>query len=77
MVAEVVSLKEREASLLAQIEQLNTPEGVEADIREKFRLAKEGEGLIMILDEDPREEGNKEAPDRGIKSFFRGLFTRD
>lgn len=76
-VAELDSLRERQTNLLAQIERLNTPKGVEEDIREKFRLAKEGEGLIVIVDEDTSKDGAKAASGQGIKGFLKSLFTRD
>lgn len=48
---ELLSLTQQEALLLAEIEALKTQDGQEAEIRDTYRMAKEGEGLIVIVDE--------------------------
>lgn len=39
----------RKAELEAEIRHLQTPEGVESEIRENFRMARPGENLAIIL----------------------------
>lgn len=41
----------RERSLRASIDYLNTPQGIENEIRTKFRAVKEGERIAVIIDE--------------------------
>src|SRR3989338_8548954 len=48
--AKVAELEKSERKLTGQIESLKTEQGVEASIREKFGLAKEGEGLVVIVE---------------------------
>ncbi len=48
--AELQKLSERENSLAQSIEYLKTDEGVEAEIRSKFRFARDGESIAVIID---------------------------
>lgn len=43
-------LKRREAELASRIERIKTPEGVEAEIRSKFNVARDDENVVVILD---------------------------
>ena len=47
----VSELTQAKMKLSSDIESLNTERGLEENIREKFGLAKEGENLIIILDD--------------------------
>jgi cell division protein FtsB len=48
---ELESLKHKEQELAHNVQKLNTNEGLEEVLREKYRAVKEGEELIIILDE--------------------------
>lgn len=48
---ELEKLEIRERGVAQSIEYLKTDEGVEGEIRRKFRAAKEGENIAVILDE--------------------------
>ncbi len=48
----VLELKENELKLKSDIEKLSNEKGIEASIREKYGLVKEGEQLIVVV-EDP------------------------
>lgn len=52
------NLKDREKVLTAEIERLNTDNGIEEEIREKYGLIKPGEEVIMIID---KKDSDKEA----------------
>lgn len=73
--AELAELEEREQYLTAEIERLQTARGLEAEVREKFDVAKEGEKVIVILEEarEPEKESVVDEPrswiDR-IKEWF-------
>jgi len=68
--AKVVQLEEEKEKLSADIEKLKTDEGKEQSIREKFGLAKEGEGQIVIIeDKNKAEEENTK-----FGGFFSFLF---
>ncbi len=47
---QLLELGERGDSILAEIEQLNTQEGKEKEIRSKFSVIKDGEKMIMVVD---------------------------
>ncbi len=47
----VLELQKQKSDLSSEIGRLGTEAGVEADIREKFGLAKAGEGVIVIVDQ--------------------------
>jgi cell division protein FtsB len=48
---EVLTLRESELKTQAEIDRLNTDAGVEEAIRNKYRAAKPGEGLVVITDD--------------------------
>lgn len=45
-------LKQEEADLRAKLEALQTERGIEEAVREKFDVAKEGEEVIKLVDEE-------------------------
>lgn len=51
---ELSELKEREELLREEVERLETASGLEAEIRRKFEVGREREGLIIVV--DPLEE---------------------
>lgn len=50
--SELQALLDRKKNLAQSVEYLKTEEGVEAEIRSKFRVAKEGESVAVIVDND-------------------------
>ncbi len=48
----LAAMKKREAYFAGEMERLNSEMGVEEEIRKKFQVAKEGEKVIVIMDED-------------------------
>ena len=48
----IVSLQQQKDRLTKDIDSLNTQSGVEETIRDKFGLAKDGEGMIVVTDGD-------------------------
>jgi cell division protein FtsB len=49
--AELDALKEREASLEAKVRYLEDDRGVEEELRSRFDVAKEGEEVVIIMDD--------------------------
>ena len=49
-IEDLESLKNREVELKTEIERLSTERGVDEEIRTKFRVVKEGEGMIVLVD---------------------------
>lgn len=50
------NLEKREAFLDGKIDSLSTKAGVEAEVRERFGVAKPGEGVIVVLSDDEEHE---------------------
>ncbi|MEO8638081.1 MAG: septum formation initiator family protein [Candidatus Taylorbacteria bacterium] len=65
---ELEKLKARQEELSGEISRLKTPEGIEEEIREKFKMAKENENMAIIVD----TEEKKPAPVEKV-GFFEGL----
>ena len=68
----VAELEDKKARLSADIEKLSTEEGIEENIREKFGLAREGEGVIIIADDE--KEAKEEAKSGGFFNWLKNLF---
>jgi cell division protein FtsB len=51
--AQLASLQAQYNSVNTQVEELSSPEGVEAQVRERYGVAKPGEGEIDIVTEPP------------------------
>ena len=49
--SELATLAAKEASLSSRVASLKTDRGVEEAIREKFRVAKVGEGVVVVIDQ--------------------------
>lgn len=60
--------------LTADINQLNTPDGVEEVIRNKFGLVKEGEGMIVIVEDKNKEVAPTPSKFSRFWSYLKGLF---
>jgi len=71
--SKVTQLREEEKKLSTDIAKLKTEEGVEESIREKFGFTKEGEGLIVIVNDKNKEEAPK-TESGGFFGFFKNWF---
>ena len=54
---ELTELKKRKAELEAKVEYLGNEEGIEAEIRTHFDVAREGEQVVIIVDDTESETG--------------------
>lgn len=77
-VVEFESLKMRASSLEADVEHLRNERGIEEELRSRFNVIKEGEQVVVIIDDEKEKNGesNKETPEtqnEGKQSFFEGL----
>lgn len=71
----VSDLENRKERLVSEIENLNTEEGKEKMFRENLGLAKEGEGVIVIVEEEAILDINTNK--KGILPFIRNIFSKD
>jgi cell division protein FtsB len=69
----IAQLEQQKEKLSADINDLNTDQGKEKIFRENFGLAKEGEGEIVVLDDNSTPPTTSPAP-TGFLSFIRNLF---
>src|SRR3989338_418725 len=69
----LAELQKEKEKLSGDIARLETPEGVEASIREKFGFAREGEEVIVVV-EDKNKLESKPPQSSGFWSWF--LFWR-
>ncbi len=69
-------LKKRELELTAKIGSLETPLGVETEIRDKFGLVKDGEEMIVIVDPPKEEKENdpESTDDKTLWEKIKGWF---
>jgi cell division protein FtsB len=70
-------LHKREALLSKDIEKLNTEVGIEESVRDKFQVVKPGEKMVVIVDEDIKNNESKNAPiDHSFFGYIKRLFSR-
>lgn len=70
---EVMTLRESEAKTRLQIEKLGTDAGVEEALRNKYRAVKQGEGLVVITDDNARTMAAQIAPQKEQKPWWQRL----
>lgn len=72
--AEKAELAEKQAAIEYRIDRMKTQTGIEEEIRSKFDVAREGEQLIVIV-ENEEEVEIEEEESKGISGFFTTLFS--
>ncbi len=70
----VAELENSKAVLSSDIATISTEKGVEETIREKFGLGKEGEGVVVIVEDKKAQNLEIEANSSSFFSFFAKLF---
>ncbi|MCX6752756.1 MAG: septum formation initiator family protein [Candidatus Nomurabacteria bacterium] len=70
----ITQLQQEKDRLTKDINTLNTQSGVEATIREKYGLAKDGEGMIVITDNQDKKTDTNTQTDNSILSKIKGWF---
>lgn len=68
---EITALEKQQEELASDIDYLSTERGMEEEIRDRFPVVKEGEDLILIIDEED-DEFPLEVKEGG---FFKRLFN--
>jgi len=76
---ELEKLYDREEKLKKDTELLNTESGIETLLRQRFNVVKEGEGVIVIVEEQEKEQVRQIRESQGafLWNAFRGIFKRD
>ncbi len=70
----IAELEKSKGKLNSDINKLKTEKGVEENIRDKFGLAKEGENMILVIDDKNLPEVQKKTNFSWFFSFFNNLF---
>ena len=70
----VAELEREKEKLSSDIAKLKTAEGMEESIREKFGLAKEGENLIIVVEDEKNSGLNEKTKPNWVTSFFHDWF---
>lgn len=72
----LADLQGRTKDLEASIVKLKSGQGVEEEVRQKFTVAKQGEEVVVVVDENAKKSKNGELIDQGawarVLRFFRG-----
>lgn len=75
---ELQHLQQRKVEVAESIEELNTKEGMEREIRNSFRVAKPGEYLVVLVDPPKAEEVIvSDGLASGLWKKVKGLFGTD
>lgn len=69
--SELAALVAKESTLSTRVAALKTDRGVEEAIREKFKVAKQGEGVVVVV--DPKEKGDTMEDANLFTAFWRQL----
>lgn len=59
---ELAELEEKQVVLGQKIENLSTEQGVEAEVRQRYRVVKPGEQLVIVVDNEEGESVSVEKP---------------
>ncbi len=75
--AKISELNNQQTELQSEIDSLQTDSGIEKNIREKFPVIKDGEGLVVIVDEPAKPTDPADAKSQGgFWQFLKNIFTR-
>jgi len=78
ILSNIETLRNREESLTKDIEKLKTEEGVEETIRDKYQVVKEGERMVVIVDEEKKPEtvSTEVEQEHGLWGWIKKVFSR-
>lgn len=68
--AELTELEKREMELRAEIAALKSEHGIEAELRERYDLAAEGEGVVIITGSEPPSSPAAPSRYQRLKNWF-------
>lgn len=76
VLSQMNSITERQQIEEKNIAKLQTDSGIEETLRDKYHLVKEGEQMVVIVDQDADKLNKKEEKSSklGIMHFFKNLF---
>ena len=76
--AELEIIQQRAETIESKVEYLKNERGVEEELRNRFDVAREGEQVVILLDDEEREDKNKTSDETEVlvkeRSFLDTLF---
>lgn len=72
----VAELKKEKEKLLSDIAKLKNPNGIEENIRLKFGLAREGERVVVVVENENKTESAPPAETKGFFYFLKNWFKK-
>jgi cell division protein FtsB len=72
---QLAALKAQQAEVAASVAELSSERGVEAQIRQRFGVAKQGEGEIEIMRDSGATSSAPKEPESWWRGVFRALFV--
>jgi len=77
VIDQINDLQKRENLFTEEISNLDTEEGKERIIREKYQVAKDGEKVLVIVDEEEKNTQPEEVKkSNGVFDWFKGIFEK-
>jgi cell division protein FtsB len=70
-------LEKRKEFLSGNLKKLDTPEGTEEAIRDKFEVVKPGEKMVVIVDDTKNQGDEDTVQDHSFWGFIKRLFTKN
>jgi len=71
----IASLKSREDSLNSDISKMQTKEGIEEIIRDKYQVVKKGEKMVVIVDnKDVNNTTSSQTNSHGFWNWVKNIF---
>ena len=70
----IIELEKSKEEINSEINKLKTEKGIEESLREKFGVAKEGENMIMVVEDKNLPVKEKEENSSGFWSFIKSWF---
>ncbi|MCX6757302.1 MAG: septum formation initiator family protein [Candidatus Nomurabacteria bacterium] len=70
----IINLQKEKDRLSSDINKLNTQNGVDETIRDKFGLAKDGEGLVIIVDDKDKANNQDSQNDKSFWAYLKSWF---
>lgn len=71
---DLADMEGRTAELRTSLERLRSNHGIEEEVRQKFTVAKPGEDIVVVVDENAKKGKNDEATEQGFWARFLGFF---
>jgi hypothetical protein len=70
----IIELQKQKSELELKIQKFNTEKGLEENIREKFGFAREGEGMILVIDDQNKSNNTETENKNSFFNFLKNLF---